>query len=434
MHSCSKLNSEWETTISINSIESEYLQALNNENHKTDVIFLLSEGMRLSNRTVQKKTTTSKRRLLTYYKQQWTPLERTIAIEEACHPTKTLIVEKCIHRVIIYESGGLRISHNKEVCALGEKYNIEYEIEYPEKSEYSDILRCERKLIKTFLQHNHVIKRDIMTRIDMFSCVMSKVQMWNCFDANQSYLWAYKWNGIKSKILITDCKSPNDDASFITYVWSDNSTITNKMCRGKNIHHLINICCAVEIMDDKIIIIEAIGTMIDGEIYTTEPMANASFLKHLDSLLADDVYIDDKPLQVQRFYPPELPNSYGKDCDGFVIIQNDLIIKWKIPTIDVKCVTPYTFKVGSQMIPLNFIGEPGKIYEITYKNEVLRQRNDRLAASSDQEYAVFMESSKMLLDSEPKEETQNTIQIEEISPDEQPMVISMDIEQPSTEL
>lgn len=388
---------EWETTISIHTTESEYSKVLNdNNNHMIDIIFLLQNGIRLANRTAQKKTVITRRKLLTYYKEHWVPMERTTATEEDVFPPSIIIVEKCIFRLIVYQQDGIRISYNKEICSHGEKFNIEYEIEYPADSSYETILEKERRLMKMFLEHGRIIHRNIMTRIDMFSCVMSKVQMWHCFDNTAPYIWAYKWNGVKSKILITD--NAHKDESLITYVWSDASTITNQTCRGTNIQHLINICCAVEIMDDRIIIIEAIGTMIDGEIYTTEPMANASFLKHLGKIWVNDVFIDNKPVVVQKFFAPSLPNNYGEDCDGFIIIQNDLIIKWKIPTIDVKCITPYTFKVGSHLIPLSFIGEPGKIYEITYKYEVLRQRNDRLAASSDQEYDVFLNSTKMLLE------------------------------------
>nr|DBA13088.1 TPA: late expression factor-4 [Oryctes rhinoceros nudivirus] len=397
MHSISSFVNqfEWETTISIQATESDYLTAYNDNRNTVDIIFLLRDGLRISNRTVQKKTTQTSRRLLVYYRNQWVSLDRTTAIEENIQPSLPIVVEKCIHRIIVHHQDGIRISYNKEVGPYGEKYNIEYEVEYAPNLDYKHILRQERRLMKLFLKHGHAIRRTIMTRIDMFSCVMSKVQMWHCFNHAEPYIWAYKWNGIKAKMLITDKIEP--DGSYITYIWSDASTISNHLCRGNNIEYLINICCAVELMEDRIIIIEAIGTMVDDKIYTTEPMANASFLKHLNGKFTDNVLVDDKPLLIQKFYPPPLPNRYKDDCDGFIIIQHDLIIKWKIPTIDVKCITPYTFKVGSQIIPLAFVGEPGKIYEITYKHEVLRQRIDRLAASSDQEYAVFLDSSKMLL-------------------------------------
>lgn len=389
--SSGNISSEWETTISIKSSESEYARAKQTEKYSMDIIFLFKNGLRVSNRTVQRKIKVNDRKLLTFYKNAWVPMDRTISTEESVDLPEIMSVEKCIVRLIVFWDDGIRITYNKEICEFGEKYNIEYEIEYPENSEYQYILLEERRLIKCFLEKQHTIKRNIMSRLDMFSCVMSKVQMWHCFDDTQSYIWAYKWNGIKAKILITDTQQ--EDGSFIAYEWSDASSITNKMCRGSNIRDIVNICFAVEIMDDRIIIIEAIGSSMNDAIYTTEPMGNASILKHLN---VGDMYIGEKPVSIQKFYPPSLPNTYGPDCDGFIIIQNDLIIKWKIPTIDVKCITPYTFKVGSQIIPLSFVGEPGSIYEITYKNEVLRKRNDRIAASSDQEYAVFLESKALL--------------------------------------
>lgn len=388
----SRLNTEWETTISISLDESEYLKVLQ-QSHAIDVIFLFKNGMRLSNRSVQKKTTLSCRRLLNYYNNTWIALERTTATEEDILPT-TLHVEKYINRLIVHQKKGLRVSYNKEVCITGEKFNIEFEIEYPPTSTYEEILIYERRLMKAFLKQTHRTKLSTMTRIGMFSCVMSKVQMWHCFDKNQPYIWAYKWNGIKSKILITG--TATEDGSLITYTWSDSSEIQNKKCRGTNIDQLINICCAVEEMDDRFVIIEAIGTLVNDEIFTTEPMANASFLRRFSEILGNDMFIDDKPVVVQTFNQPPLPDTYGENYDGFIIIQNDIIIKWKIPTTDVKCITPTTYKIGSQQIQLDFIGEPGKIYEITHKYEVLRKRNDRSAASSDQEYQIFLQSKLLL--------------------------------------
>lgn len=395
MYHKGRIVSEWETTISIKSTEEEHSIAANAINNKIDFIFLMQDGIRVSNAVVQKKLTISRRKLLVYYNDTWITLDRTTATEECVDLPTIITTEKCIHRVIVHDEENIRVSYNKEICPNGNKYTLEYEIEYPANSEYSRILREERCLIKLFLKHGNAIKRDIMTIGDMFSSVMTKTQMWHCFDHTQEYLWAYKWNGIKAKILVTDQTSA--DGSFVTNIWSDDSKITSKNSRGTNIHHMINICCAAEIMDDRIVIIEAIGTIIGEDMYTTEPMANASFLKRLAKLLGDDAVIGDKPLVVQRFYKQPMPSKYLENCDGFILIQDDLVIKWKIPTIDVKCLTPSTFKVGSQMIDLAFVGVPGKIYEITHKLDVLRDRNDRSAASSDQEYSVFLASSKMLL-------------------------------------
>lgn len=387
---------EWESTITVQISEDEYNRAFDSKNYKIDVIFLFKDGIRVANRVVEKKTRLTSRKLLSFYKNNWIPIERTTSLEERVLLPEIFNVEKCIYRVIVYHENNIRKSYNKEINQFGEKYNIEYEIEYPANIEYAEIVKAEKKLVKLFLQDKITIARDIMSRIDMFSCVMSKVQMWHCFDDKKPYIWAYKWNGIKSKLLITN-KLHTDGVSYITYIWSDASKIINTVCNGPNIEHLINICCAVEIMEDRIVIIEAIGSLVNEEIYTTEPTTNALFLKHINKILTEPVTIDDKPVEIQKFFKQPMPNTYGDDYDGFIIIQDDLIIKWKIPTIDVKCITPNTFKVGSQLYPLDFVGEPGKIYEVTYKKEVLRQRNDRIAASSDQEYAVFLESSKALL-------------------------------------
>lgn len=187
-------------------------------------------------------------------------------------------------------------------------------------------------------------------------------------------------------------------------MWSDADDIRIVWCSHPHIQTLVNICCLVEILPDRMVLIEAIGALVNDHIYTTEPRTNVEFLQHFVTLsnITDNgvngQHIDNKPLQVQQFYNTALPTNYDtKLYDGFIIVQNDLIIKWKIPTIDVKCLTENTYKVGQHEINLQFVGIPGKIYEINYNYEVMRMRSDRLAASTENEYDVFIQSTQHLL-------------------------------------
>lgn len=475
---------EWETTIEIPITKALFDEKLQNKSYLNDYIFIFFNGTRLSNRHMQKKETVITHRLLGFYKNHQYPLIRTIAKETetnlpclsnncmvlhrknpeiSCIPS---VCTKYIHRVIIYQENGVRVSFNKESSVKGIKYIVEYEIEYPENTNYNTILKYERKLMKLVVENNHSISRDSLTLETIFSCIMSKIQMWHCFDADKSFYWAYKWNGVKCKLLITDIV--NSDGHNLVRIWPDAQSITTKLCVGLNTDILYNTCILAEMMDDCFVIVEIIASQYSQDIYKTEPMININFLKHLKRTLSSNVYIDGKPLIVQTFSKAKslesdniLKLDYDKSkYDGFIIVQNDMIIKWKIPTIDVECVSqneyiidkykfeiphngivgqiyemtckyvlncikkPTTqcsnendynlfikwgipsinikcidtneYKLNTHKFILQFDGEIGKIYELSRSYVILRQRNDRLTYATDEEYNLFINSINLL--------------------------------------
>lgn len=388
-------NIEWESTVTIPITEETYNTKKANNNNKVDVIFFFDNDSRLASRKIERKITTSCRNLLSFYREQWFPIKRTTAIEELCSINSETNVTKALHRIIVHQEDGLRVSYNKEECDDGVKYTVQYEIEYPENTKYQDILLHERRLMKKIFDDKFPIQRNTMKLQTIFSCVMSKVQMWHCFDAEQEYIWAYKWNGVKSKLMITS--TVLEDNTNLTYLWPDANIISTQRCSGKNLHLLIDLCFLVEIMDnDYIVIIEAIGTLVDDTIYTTEPMMNASILKYLKHAV-EDLTICGKKVLIQEFYPAPMPKQYDTKCyDGFIIIQNDIVIKWKAPTIDIKCIDDYTYKVAGNILRLDHRGTIGCIYEMSWTKKILRQRNDRIAASCENEYKIYLQSIEML--------------------------------------
>lgn len=429
---------EWESTISIAISEEEFIANTNGilsflnplnralEESTTpnpssiDVLILYRNGVRFSSRQLERKVTTNCRNLLSFYHNHWYTIKRTTATETPVDATNcktdasSFNIEKVIFRYIKLNENGVRVSYNREENDMGCKYMVEYEVEYSANSTYAEILQAERKLMQMIhlnVNHRHMEKEQL-TLETVFSCVMSKVQMWHCFDANCPYVWAYKWNGVKAKILITNTATITpadancDTVGFLTYLWPDASSVETMECHGPNniISSMQNLCLSVEILDDRIVVLEVIGALMNDTIYTTEPATNVSILKYFRKKMnsTSELRLGTKPLIFQEFFDTPLPSTYNLGLhDGFVICQNDMIIKWKIPTIDVKCIGPYTFTVAGETInteqmPDSIECEVGKIYEMSFKNEILRQRNDRIAPSSQQEYKIFLESAKNL--------------------------------------
>lgn len=91
--------------------------------------------------------------------------------------------------------------------------------------------------------------------------------------------------------------------------------------------------------------------------------------------------------------PEYQPND---NYDGFILVQNNMVIKWKMPTVDVKCVSKRLYSVADKTFELDREGEKDAIYEISPNYKIIRKRIDRITSSTEQEYAMFIESMKML--------------------------------------
>lgn len=421
---------EWESTITIRIDKSVYDTVL--EKRRTtrgissDVILIFTDGSRLSSRTVQRKVVTEKKLVLGYLNGQFYPIRRTRATEETTNIDPTLSIEKAVHRLIVeYDDSTeddklrlayhddnaencdcckLRLAYNKEEIEYGVRYTLSCEAEYSQTSTYDQIIEYEERLMQKISSHFYGIHvtPDKLTLGEMFSCVMPKVQMWNCFNPQRRYLWAYKWNGVKAKFMCIDGH---------VYIWPDASEISTHAYQG-NLAFMKHMCLQVELMEDRIVIVEVVAAAYYEEIYTVEPLTNVAILRHLNTALPKSaVTVGNKRLTVQTFYNTYLPKRFDETkYDGFIIVQQDLTIKWKPPTVDVKCVGPYEYMVGSNnqtvIIRLpepndddernEIVGIKGCVYEMSSNFKILRRRVDRMTCSTSKEYQAFLESIKLI--------------------------------------
>lgn len=428
---------EWESTISVPINKEIYDKFKTDESFKRDVIILYENGTRLSQRRIEEKRQMKMESIVGIMDGTILPIERTQSVEVLC-VLPDCQISKIIDRIVIKDGyidnssakdvgqllKGVRLTLNKEECEAGVRYMAKYELEYEPNSAYDDIFKYEEILMESVVRGSLqiTISRDILTLKDMFACIMCKVQMWHCFNDKLPYSWAYKWNGIKGKMMILDkVLQPNQRA---VYLWPDVEDIKISLCSivcvkktcknndGQNCDDflinkifatLYNLCLLVEILDDRIIILELIGASFRKKIHAIEPRTNLVFLKMLHGLFERNnirMTVGEKPVFVQQFFKEPIPKSgYNADIqDGLIIIQNDLIIKWKIPTVDIKCIADFKYSVGdgNVLTIASFKGEIGKIYELSPDNKILRCRSDRLASSGEKEYKCFLESVKLL--------------------------------------
>lgn len=400
---------EWESTISV-EVEKRVFDDFS-ENTASDVILIFTNGSRLSERTVQRKVIKEKKLVLGFADGRFYPIRRTQATETTATIEPKMSVEKVVHRRIISsetrEDGcKLRMACNKEEVEAGARYTLTCEIEYPCGSRYEEIRSYEMELMSRMHEQFGSVRvaPDKMTLNEIFSCTVPKVQIWTCFNQYRPYLWAYKWNGVKAKFMCVNGHA---------YVWPDANEIYTQPCSG-DLSAVEHMCLQVELMEDRIVIVEVIAASYGSKIYSVEPMTNVAILSHLNATLgassAGDV--GEKPLVVQTFYDTRLPKRLPddrEDSDGFIVVQGELTIKWKAPTVDVKCVGPHRFMVGSvdanTVMDLPELDEEGRetvagvegcIYEMASNFKILRRRTDRITCSTNKEYKLFLESCKLI--------------------------------------
>lgn len=388
---------EWESSIVIPVSSSEYERVSRDSSDRfvDDAVFCFKDDSRLSQRRLERKVTLEKRNVMGYLEatDSCYPILRSASRETLLPSVQCYDVTRATHRRHYCTRDGVRVAYERVCCDKGVAYRVCYEIEYNGKTSYAEILEKEQILMRTAALNGHKAKPCSLELINMFGCVMTKVQPWHCFDESKPYRWAYKWNGVKSKMIV-------DRETRLAYLWPDAGAIYHADFECDDFDALADVCLLVELLEDRAIIIETIGSQYeDGEVYTTEPMTNVVLLERLARCLGNDAKVDGKPLSVQRYYDPPKPFSYDEHLyDGFVIVQNDMVIKWKMPTIDVACVAPFTYTVGeSTTLRLPYDkGEVDAIYEMSPDQRIVRRRFDRIASSSEQEWQVFLASSAML--------------------------------------
>lgn len=403
---------ECESTISIPINRSLWENQLNQTNNKSDVIFLFktinNQIVRLHERILEKKTTLSSKRIFGLCPESFSqyPIVRTTANETRVSlRSDEYTIIRVTHRLLTFTDDGVRVAFNKEETNDGERYHIEFEIEYPESSTYHEILECESKLMLVADSYEPRLSASVMALETLFSCIPNKPQMWHCFVGDRPYVWGYKINGVKAKLMFLD--------DGTAYIWPDAGNVS---CLSFKIYGddasivqsiLQNLCLLVEVMNDHLVLLEAIGGEFNKKTYTLEPQTNLAFMKKLHeysfTIDTTDVATNvTKHIILQEFYKPPMDlhfNDTNDQYDGLIIVQDDLIIKWKLPTVDVMCVDGNVYSIGdSTTLTLNFEGVSGSVYELSATNQILRLRTDRLASSNQQEYDVFLKSIAFLSD------------------------------------
>ncbi|MGI4816656.1 MAG: hypothetical protein ACRYE7_01565 [Janthinobacterium lividum] len=381
---------------------------------KETVVLIFDNNARLASREYQTKRMETREHVAVLFDGNFYPMLRTRALETPLALPSSLElmpeVTKSVYRIIVTRCRGsskMRLSYNKEEDKNGVFYNIACETEYECDTDYDTMIRLENLMLKEYLKFFKCARfpLDAQNLNDLFACVVPKVQMWSCYNPTKNYRWAYKWNGIKAKLMI------KGDVAFL---WPDADAVHTKKYNGDlKILNAINF--QVELMSTSIVLIHAISVSFFDKIYVIEPYTSVALLDHVRPIIKgsrasiqgmanDDSYL---PICVQEFFDAPKPTSYDETrFDGFILTQDTMFIKWKQPTVDARYMGAGVFQIGNdtQMVKFQLddsehvisVCEVDGIYELSPKLSILRKRTDRLLCSTYREYEIFVKSVKLM--------------------------------------
>lgn len=362
-----------------------------------DVIIYYSTGERISQRRVEKKTCLSQEKGVLFFNNKLWPMIRTRSIEKVSDIHPNAIIETIIHRKIIrFDENGREAIEQQET-----KWGVRYY--YIAEVEYTDVTHRREQEMKMIdrLQHECFLQFDDFQMQEMFSCVGVKVQAWNRFNENMQYKWAFKWDGIKCKFVIN---------STTAYMWPDLQDV--KMYNAtKDMNNLKHVLWNAEFLSDqRLVLFDALAIKYDGNLYFFDVGTSIELLDFYNVILENVIKLDTVDIQFQKFYNKLYTDSLGNifkgfpmwsdQQDGIIIFQNNKLIKWKTPTIDMKCIAPNKFSVAGKTITIDYPNaKVGKVYEFSPSPKglrLIRLRNDRIASSNQNELDVYQEACSMM--------------------------------------
>lgn len=415
---------EFESSITLPIPRRIYKKILENFEHLGNYsIFYFANGSRMSNQSIQykqvKKRTNVLKIIILEDKFLFLPLVRKSAIEYSVGlPQPISTVETAIDRIIIFENTTniykVRISAE---CVLtknnGQYYQITAEIEYAHNISYyyNSIKAAEDYLLSIFMKKLKVYVENIKTEhVFCFSNpkLISHVpsRKFNSFfkDYTKSKLEVkvHKFDGYKGRFYIQN---------KVMYIYDD--LHTNIVSSFKEFNGFENIFFQIEILKGHVVITDVLGGYINDNItshslYMPEPLDVILFFMQLKKfgIFPDNVVVDLKELGMCNAIVQYPIGSSTKESelpfDGYLIIKEDKIFKFKIPTIDVRIKNGYIQiddkpeSISPQIYP-NY--DNNKIYEIAAEKnknnsitfKVLRERLDRHYTSTAKEVSDFFQ-------------------------------------------
>lgn len=414
-----------------------------NPSLNTEMILYYLDGTRISGDKVQCKVECDKSHLLKFHCSSnihnpihFLPMTRKhcqeyiVMMPQDISKVETLIVR---HNIAlekkIKDHITIRISLERCFGSEGGHYALTGEIEYSKKiyNNYTRLNECETILLKRLMKiaGECLNQLDSNSRFDLPSqeiLFKAPCRKFSTFKERETYsrehpnsrCSLYKFDGYKGRLLIigNGCILYFDDLNNLQSIQSNLLSFASRI--------MFQIEFVQGNLDSNIynamIIVDIIGAYIGNQLYVPEPMDVINFFELINrcNLIKRDLFVC-LPIQgcVKVFTQYKLkentPNSLYK-YDGYIMINDYNIFKFKIPTIDALLLNGYLHLEDRKDALSNQTFthlEENKIYEIgpeigtsldpTFlKFKIYRKRKDRTYSSTSAQYDSFIEDIRFL--------------------------------------
>lgn len=393
---------------------------------KKNVIYINDDGydIRIHSDRFQKKTELERANYLLYLDGKFIPYSQTKSMESLAYKCidfskiQTIVTRYIFLEYIPYDTDEL-----KNIRIVFESISNEKGIDYmfAAEVEFSEEVYNNAKKIYSYNQYlfeyirtilnpvwaNINIKYDVIEPENVLNIPSRIFHPFHQIDVT-NYLIKYKFDGYKGKMIYTKNNFYyfDDLQNFSVIIKYPNIFKT-----FENIIFQFEIVQSMDLSISVIVLTDIIGVYIHGILYTLKPTEVLNVFKYIASQLdAYELELDSGliyPLQLQKSIPTEeLNNSINLKYDGYIIVSNELEIKYKVPTCDARLYQNmlYIDNMNEPITSDMFYGSYSndQIYEISINSSgsiyILRKRHDRMFTSTIIEYNNFVDlSQKMLL-------------------------------------
>ncbi|QBB28686.1 LEF-4 [Homarus gammarus nudivirus] len=418
----SVLLQEYETSISI-PIKKSIFDAICSDFKIENVYMILyfDNGIRMSDSKIQSKIINSRKNLIKIISYDdlmyFIPYSRTDSLECPSAAPESLEVRTYIYRRIIYkekicEKFDTRISIEERVNSDGIVYYLTAEVEYDQLSYTYYNMNCnvENIFFDLFSSHCmyyiHTLKTtDLFTYSPMnimnYGSRVFRSLHKNCTASPRDKV-VFKFDGYKCKIGIQDGQ--------ITY-YDAQHNFSSGFCPELDKYE--NIVFQGEVMADVLYLVDILGGFVNNgkDLYMPQPSDVFDFfewfrndLKKCGKTEPFDLILTNQQQQIKTYkvYTQYLvTGGLSEKCefpyDGYIVVDNGNLIKYKIPTIDVKVDNGY-LKLMDRALPiadkLYDHLKNNAIYEVQQNTNgeyvILKLRLDRIVPSSAAEYEEYI--------------------------------------------
>ena len=342
----------------------------------------------------QNKTVISKINILKIDKPNtFIPLTRKHAVENlSSMPRQVTDISRIVVRYVFKQEqreGGInfRIAVERQCGPKGGSCFVSAEVEYPHHywGNYPALMAVENEMVKLLPEKPNCQFKKLPLDA-MFTIPSRKFQSLHSQRVDQFVRhYVHKYDGHKGRIV---CNTPNvivfyDDLHRYAEVDSD------------LLNSYMNIVFQVEVIPTShvLVIVDILGGYVGKKLFMPEPYAAIDFISNMTCAhrrihLPTYEYMT---ILLQNFVQLDSPSQYP--TDGYILISNNRLFKYKAPTIDVRILHRHLYIDSiDQSLDENTYTLDDGVYEVRQesgKYVVLRRRFDRSYTSSVEQFKEF---------------------------------------------